>query len=190
MNSSAISAIKRLLIQLESQFRRIEHAFSSLNQQDKQPFSPYFDSALFSPLHHHPQSYLAEVNQNLQRIHQLLLHPSEQQLFFLIERTAAQILALQRELSTHELRKKEQSQQNNKTKRSPYEQLSQYQDYQRRLKAMIREREHTLEHTPHFTERVQLEKELAALSVRLQRCKSAISHLERKVEYLDQDFSH
>ena len=100
-------------------------------------------------------------------------------------------MALQRELATHALRKKEQAQQGkNDAKRSPYEQLSQYQDYHRRLKTMIRERELSLEHTQHFTERTKLEKEIAALSVRLQRCKSAISHLERKVEYLDQDFSH
>ena len=88
---------------------------------------------------------------------------------FLAEKLVAQIAALQRELATRALRRK------NQPKEAPeadlYHKLAEHQDYERRLIGMIQDRESLLGRQTTLAAQQKLQHELAALEGRLMRCR-------------------
>ena len=86
----------------------------------------------------------------------------------------AQIAALQRELATRALRRK------NQPKEAPeadlYHKLAEHQDYERRLIGMIQDRESLLGRQTTLAAQQKLQHELAALEGRLMRCRRAGAH--------------
>lgn len=98
----------------------------------------------------------------------------------------AQIAALQRELATQALRRK------NQPKEAPeadlYHKLAEHQDYERRLIGMIQDRESLLGRQTTLAAQQKLQHELAALEGRLMRCRQALARIERNIERKENGF--
>ena len=109
-----------------------------------------------------------------------------QQVAFLAEKLVAQISALQRELATQKLRKTNPEPKYNKL--DPYHKLAEHQDYERRILAMIQDRESQLGKQNLLTEQQKIQKELAALEGRLMRCRQALIKIERSIEKKESGF--
>ncbi|MEC6795882.1 primosomal replication protein [Photobacterium sp. S4TG1] len=99
------------------------------------------------------------------------------------ERLVAQINAIQRELATQHLRKKE-PQQAAKWQRSindVYQDLNKHRDWERRLKAMLRDKEALVNRCGSQFEQQQAQKEVLALEGRISRCQAALITLENEI---------
>ncbi len=154
----------------------------------RQPLSPYpcsvrhrarFDKKLFTTHSTQLKDYLAEAQANLAQLQLSVKTGKTEQVAFVAEKLVAQIAALTRELATWKLRASEPQ------KPAPenlYEKLSTHQDYERRLLAMISDRESRLGIQTSLSAQQQLQREIAAQEGRLQRCRQAIARIERAIE--------
>ena len=86
----------------------------------------------------------------------------------------------------------QRSQENQLTQRKKsvdlYQKLAQHQDYERRLQAMIQDRELSLTQAQSFMKQQELQKEIAALENRLARCKNALFSIEKSIEKQEDKF--
>lgn len=142
-----------------------------------------FDRKLFATHSTQFKDYLLEVQGNMNQLQHSVEQAKTDQVAFLAEKLVGQIAALQRELATKELRKNEPQ------KPEPenyYQKLATHQDYERRLQAMINDREsqHAVQTT--MAGQQKLQREILALEGRLQRCRQALARLERVIERQEQ----
>lgn len=107
---------------------------------------------------------------------------------YLTERLLAQIAAIQRELSTQTIRKHEikHSSYYRKPINVLYQELAQHQEWERRLKQMVRDKEVALENAPAMT-RQQAQQALIATEQRLVRCQAAKLKLEQQITYREKN---
>lgn len=89
-----------------------------------------------------------------------------------------QMLALSRELSPQNLRQASRA----TAPEDIYALLTKHQDYERRLLAIIRDRDSLLAAADDLARAQQLQQEIAALEDRLQRCRQALTRLEYQIE--------
>lgn len=138
-----------------------------------------FDKTLFATHSTQLKDYLLEVRVNMDKLQHSVEQARTDQVAFLAEKLAGQLAALQRELATKGLRKSERQP---PAAENFYQKLATHQDYERRLQAMINDREnqHALQTT--LAGQQQLQREILALEGRLQRCKQALTRLERIIE--------
>ncbi|MGR5235376.1 primosomal replication protein [Vibrio alfacsensis] len=103
---------------------------------------------------------------------------------YLTERLVAQIAAIQREISTTKIRKNEikHSSHFRKPINVLYQELAQHQEWARRLKEMVLEKQHALDTAPSFM-RSEAQKVLLATEQRLERCQAALLKLENQITY-------
>nr|WP_232095127.1 primosomal replication protein [Serratia ureilytica] len=145
-----------------------------------------FDAALFANRGTRLRDYLAEVEKNFAQLQNAANDSRASQVAFLAEKLVAQIAALQRELATQALRRK------NQPKEAPevdlYHKLAEHQDYERRLIAMIQDRESLLGRQNTLAAQQKLQHELAALEGRLMRCRQALARIERNIERKENGF--
>lgn len=147
-----------------------------------------FDMQLFS----RKSTRLGDCQNELQTLYQQLCHSvtlnHSEQVNFLTEKIVHQIQAISREISTQALREKESSFTKKKEQIDLYERLSQHQDYERRLQAMVSEKElHLSELTDHRLQH-QCQKELAVLAGRLYRCRQALLRIEKAIEHQENQY--
>ncbi|EOV4130146.1 primosomal replication protein PriC [Yersinia enterocolitica] len=145
-----------------------------------------FDLKLFGNHGNRFRDYLLEVHKNMAQLKQVVAENRTQQVAFLAEKLVAQISALQRELATQKLRKTNPEPKYNKL--DPYHKLAEHQDYERRILAMIQDRESQLGKQNLLTEQQKIQKELAALEGRLMRCRQALIKIERSIEKKENGF--
>lgn len=151
--------------------------------------SALFDRALFSRKHSNLKGYLSELDDYFTQLEQCVTKSQIEQVRFLAEKIVAQMEALSRELSTQGLRQKENAYQKRDEHVDLYQRLAQHQDYERRLSAMIDDRELTLGREPNFAQQQKMQKEIAMLAGRLARCRQALYRIERNIErYERNDF--
>ncbi|WP_075180502.1 primosomal replication protein PriC [Pantoea sp. 1.19] len=167
-----------LLRQLGQQVSQLAEAVAPVaGQRSRQA---RFDNQLF----HSHSSRLGDYLQELQQTHQQLLHSVElqhtDQVRWLAERVVAQISALQRELATAPLRRGETA--DRAAQKTVYETLAEHQDFERRLLAMIADRESLLGRQAALADQRRLQQEIAALEGRLQRCRQALKRIEQAIE--------
>ena len=138
-----------------------------------------FDKKLFATHSTQLKDYLLEVRANMDKLQRSVEQARAEQVAFLAERLVEQLAALQRELATKELRKSERQQ---PEAENFYQKLATHQDYERRLQAMINDREnqHAVQTT--LAGQQKLQREILALEGRLQRCRQALIRLERIIE--------
>lgn len=145
-----------------------------------------FDAALFANRGTRLRDYLAEVEKNFAQLQSAANDSRTSQVAFLAEKLVAQIAALQRELATQALRRK------NQPKEAPeadlYHKLAEHQDYERRLIGMIQDRESLLGRQTTLAAQQKLQHELAALEGRLMRCRQALARIERNIERKENGF--
>ena len=145
-----------------------------------------FDIALFSTKGTRLRDYLAEIKMNLQQLNQEVGEKRSAQVAFIAERLVAQITAMQRELATQTLRKTHQTPE--RKSHDNYTKLAETQQFERRLIAMIEDRETTLGQLATFSDQQRVQKELAALEGRLMRCRQALAKIERQIERQEKGF--
>lgn len=145
-----------------------------------------FDRKLFSTHSTQLKDYLTEVQANLAQLQLSVKVGKAEQVAYLAEKLVAQISALQRELATWKMRKNDPQP---PVVENLYEKLSTHQDYERRIQIMISDRESQLSVQVTLAGQQKLQKELAALEGRLQRCRQALTRIERSIERRERGLS-
>lgn len=177
-----MNAAKLLLI-LQQQIVALETEVAPVGHLSAQ--QARFDLRLFSNHGTRLRDYMAEIKYNQAQLQQEVSASRTAQVAFLAERLVAQITAMQRELATLTLRQKYAAQP--RTSGDLYSKLVQHQDYERRLQAMIQDRESLLGQQQMPLDRQRLQQEIAALEGRLSRCRTALARLERIIERKEKD---
>ncbi|MCV9877806.1 primosomal replication protein [Brenneria izbisi] len=172
----------QLLLALEQQIATLAKDIEPL--ADKSVSQSRFDRQLFSSYGTRLKDYFAEVSENLHLIRHLAAEQRTERVAFMAEKLVRQITALQRELATQSLRRREQP--TTTATEDHYHKLAEHQGYERRLLAMIQDRESLLSRQTRLNEQQRLQKELAALEGRLSRCRQALTRLERLIERHEQ----
>jgi primosomal replication protein N'' len=139
------------------------------------------------PVAHAPaQQARFDVTLFATKLRQVVEENRSAQVAFVAERLVSQITALQRELATQNLRKADK--QKEQSGGDYYSKLVEHQQYERRLLAMIQDRESRLGRVETFKEQQHMQKELAALEGRLMRCRQALIKIERSIERQERGF--
>lgn len=167
-----------LLQQLEAKLAQLADAVEPHSNQ-RTP-KARFDDKLFHSHSTRLGDYLLEIQESMVMLRQSVAYQRAERVAWAAERVVLQISALQRELATQTLRK-------NDVVATPvsenlYEKLAKHQDYERRLHAMITDRESQLARCETLVQQQNLQREIAALEGRLQRCLQATKRIERAIE--------
>jgi len=129
--------------------------------------TPRFDRQLFTASGTRLADYLQEIERNLQL---LCASSNAQERVWLAEKLVNQIAALQREANTQQLRPRRE-----RPAATPRQQkLAEYREYERRLQAMIDQREQRLALAESLAAQQQLKQDLEVLEGRMARCRQAI----------------
>ncbi|WP_194435332.1 primosomal replication protein [Vibrio fluminensis] len=107
---------------------------------------------------------------------------------YLSERLLAQVSAIQRELATRAIRKKEPKHHSHFQKpiNVLYQELAQHQDWERRLMEMVRDKQLALNSAPPFAQQ-QAQQALLTTEQRLERCRVAKVKLEKQITYRERN---
>ncbi|MFH8133707.1 primosomal replication protein PriC [Pantoea osteomyelitidis] len=156
---------------------RLSQLIVALRQQiltlpDGAARQPRFDRQLFLSKGTRLHDYLDEIEQNFQQLSQNQANPGRAA--WLAQRLVDQIAALQREASTQTLRLRRERPMPDFRQQKRDE----YRDYERRLQAMIDQREQRLALAGTLAMQQQLKRELEALEGRLARCRQALHAVE------------
>lgn len=141
-----------------------------------------FDQKLFYRKSHQLSECLFEIKQHFSQLKNAVITSRPEQVTFLTEKIIAQIGAMTRESATQILREQENQHSQKEKTVDRYERLVQHQDYERRLIAMINDREQQLAKQQSYVACQKLQQEIAALTGRLVRCRQALSRIERAIE--------
>lgn len=171
-----------LLQQLEEKLEQLANAVSP--HANKRTPQARFDHQLFYAHSTRLGDYLDEIRKSMALLRQSVADQRTERVAFMAERVVMQMSALQRELATQTLRKAE-------VREAPvaenlYEKLAKHQDYERRLRAMIADRESQLTTCSTLVQQQTLQREIAAQEGRLQRCLQALKRIERAIEKSEQ----
>lgn len=180
-----VMSSQQMLQQLELRLQRLAHDLAPLAEQPAA--RSRFDRALFLTHGTRLKDYLRETQENFAALQRAVAAAQRQQVAFLAERLLAQMAALQREQATQALRQREP--QPAQAGGDPYQELARHQDYERRLQTMVREREWRLANCQTLAQQQQIQRELAALEGRLQRCRQALRRIEKALERRERGLS-
>jgi len=167
-----------LLQQLDTQLAQLARAVEP--HANKRTAQARFDRQLFHCHTTRLGDYLLEVQQTMTQLKQSVQDNRPERVAWMAERVVLQMGALQRELATQKMRGGEQPPVEGKE--NLYEKLAQHQDFERRLREMIKDREILLAVQETLAQQQQIQRELAALEGRLQRCLQALKRIERGIE--------
>lgn len=145
-----------------------------------------FDVVLFANHGTRLRDYLAEVQKNFTQLQTAVQHHRTAHVAFLAEKLVVQLSALQREMATQTLRRKNQPKEVLSV--DLYHKLAEHQDYERRLIAMIQDRESLLDQQTTFAAQKTWQHEMATLEGRLVRCRQALARIERNIERKENGF--
>lgn len=103
---------------------------------------------------------------------------------YLSERLLSQISAIQREIATQSIRKKEPKHYSHYQKpiNVLYQELAQHQEWERRLMEMVRDKLFALDNASPFSQQ-QAQQALLSTEQRLERCRNAKIKLENQITY-------
>lgn len=138
-----------------------------------------FDHLLFITRGNRLGDYLSESRATLSHLTSAVEQGRIERVAWLAQRLTDQMLALSRELATQNLRQERSAV---APAEDVYARLAEHQNYERRLLAMIRDRDSLRAATDDLARARQLQQEIAALERRLQRCRQALSRLEYQIE--------
>lgn len=167
----------QLLITLSDRLAALAVQIEAVDNQ--QAAQPRFAHTLFQTRGARLADYLAESRLTLQQLTQSAEQGNAERVAWLAQRLIDQITALARELATLDLRRAQPARAEPKDN---YARLDEHQDYERRLIAMIRDRESLRSNAGDGPRQQQLQQEIAALEGRLSRCRQALRRIERQIE--------
>lgn len=171
-----------LLQQLEDKLEQLASAVQP--HANKRTPQARFDHQLFYAHSTRLGDYLDEIRKSMVLLRQSVSDQRTERVAFMAERVVMQMSALQRELATQTLRKAEARPV--PVAENLYEKLAKHQDYERRLRAMIADRESQLNTCSTLVEQQNLQRDIAAQEGRLQRCLQALKRIERAIEKREQ----
>lgn len=171
-----------LLQQLEDKLEQLASAVQP--HANKRTPQARFDDQLFYAHSTRLGDYLDEIRKSMVLLRQSVADQRTERVAFMAERVVMQMSALQRELATQTLRKAEERPV--PVAENLYEKLAKHQDYERRLRAMIADRESQLNTCSRLVEQQNLQRDIAAQEGRLQRCLQALKRIERAIEKREQ----
>lgn len=158
---------QRLFLQIDKHVQRLTAQAASMQNYKIKHGS--FDRQLFSVQGASPQVYLQEIAQH----QDLFQHEQDvERAAWLAEKLINQITALQRELASQPVRRRE------KTVAPPPDNVAQHEEFARRLQEMIDQREVQLAQAETLAQQQVFKRELEALESRLQRCIQALNGLK------------
>ncbi|WP_408900314.1 primosomal replication protein PriC [Photobacterium piscicola] len=173
------------LSRLQTLIEQLQHQAEEADRLRGEAQRPLFDQQLFRHRSKLLTPCVVEITQELatlqkeQQAGKLLPERTQH----MCEKLIAQINAIQRELATQHIRKNE-PQQAAKWQRSindVYQDLNKHRDWERRLKAMLRDKESLLNRCGSQLEQQQAQKEILALEGRISRCQAALITLENEI---------
>jgi len=167
-----------LLQQLEEKLEQLAEAVAP-HSNNRTPRAR-FDAQLFHSHSTRLGDYLLEVKESMVMLRQSVACQRTDRVAWMAERVVLQMSALQRELATQSLRKNEAVAV--PVSENLYEKLAKHQDYERRLQTMIADRESQLGLCETLIQQQNMQREIAALEGRLQRCLHATRRIERAIE--------
>ncbi|MGF1696112.1 primosomal replication protein [Vibrio kyushuensis] len=169
---------------------QLAHQAAQLDRSRGEHHQPLFDERLF---HCHGRLLVPCVNETQSTFKTITREEQANKLTkeraeFLTERLLAQISAIQRELSTQGIRKNEpkHSSYYRKPINALYQELAKHQEWEIRLRDMVREKELALKQAPSFHQQ-QAQKALLATEQRLQRCQEAKLKLEKQITFKEKN---
>lgn len=168
---------EHLLEKLAAQVATLAQSLSPILRH--RTLSARFDKQLFQTPQTEIAGYLQETERNLQRLREAVAEGKTVQASWLATRITDQIAALYREAATWPLRRNDGAH----LSVSPlHAQLLRHQDFERRLRNMIKARKDKLVTVADFTQQQLLLRECQALEGRLARCQAALASIERTLE--------
>lgn len=176
---SKLDSLQPVLTQLA------QHA-AALDRQRGEQHQPLFDERLFRC----KARLLVPCTEEAQSTFDTIVREEQAKLLtagraeYLTERLLSQISAIQRELSTPDIRR--QAPRHPHHFRKPinelYQELAQHQEWERRLMEMVRAKEQALATAPSFQQQAA-QQALIATEQRLKRCQEAKIKLEKQITY-------
>ncbi|MEL7291795.1 MAG: primosomal replication protein [Pseudomonadota bacterium] len=172
--------------QLQSTLEQLAVQAAGLDRQRGEHHLPLFDERLFQskakllvPCVKETQATLATLVRE-EEANKLTPMRAE----YLTERLFAQVAAIQRELATTNIRKHEPKHKSyfQKPINELYQQLSQHQEWERRLMEMVRDKELALQYAPPFQQQAA-QQALLTTEQRLKRCQEAKLKIEKQITY-------
>lgn len=176
--------------QLTSTLDELTAKASSLDDERGKHHLPLFDEQLFQCKATFLVPCIEETRQTLASLIREddtgKLTPARAE--YLTERLISQIEAIQRELATTKIRKHEPKHDSyyQKPINELYQNLAQHQEWERRLKEMVREKQLQLEHAPPL-QKPALQNALAATEQRLSRCQASKIKIEKQITYRERN---
>lgn len=157
-----------LLQQLDVRLEQLARSVAPL--AERRTRRARFDQQLFHCQSQRLGDYLQEIYDTLAQLKQSAAAQHSEQLAWLAERVVSQIGALQREVANQPASRE--------TASSPQQKLAQHLEFERRLLAMIAEREQQLGQQETLLQQQAVQREIVALEGRLQRCRAALRLIE------------
>ncbi|MCE0492833.1 primosomal replication protein PriC [Vibrio salinus] len=177
MKINKLEELKQLIHSMEDSAKAIDDQFGEHNSArfDKTLFS--CNSKLLFPCVQELKNTYHELREALNS----LKHNNNQTIEYLSERLLNQISAIQRELATLGLRRKEPKVSfKGYTVDDLYQQLAQHQDWERRLKMMIQDKSSELTLSSQ-SQKQPIQQQILNLELRLSRCQQSKNQLEKKI---------
>lgn len=151
---------------------------------------PLFDERLFYCKARLLEPCVEEAQNTLQSIlrEQQASSLTTERAEYLTERLVDQIAAIQREISTTQIRRNEPKHHNYTQKpiNDLYQNLAQHQEWERRLMEMVQAKEQALSHAAPLHHQAALN-ELVATELRLKRCKESKLRIEKQITYRERN---
>ncbi|HDM8224134.1 TPA: primosomal replication protein [Vibrio campbellii] len=176
--------------QLSESLNQMSNQAAMLDRQRGEHHVPLFDERLFHCRSRFLTPCVKEANATLDAI---IREQNEGKLTalraeYLTERLVAQITAIQREISTTKIRKGEikHSSHFRKPINVMYQELAQHQEWARRLREMVLEKQIAVEMAPSFA-RAEAQKVLLTTEQRLERCEAALLKLENQITHREKN---
>lgn len=167
----------KLILTLVNQLNELATRISTENYVQKEP--SLFDCKLFATRSNLLADYLSESRVTLNQLTGAVDQKSTKQVVWLAQRLIDQITAITRELITQNMRHEHYFVINSANN---YNCLAKYREYERRLLAMISDRNILREVTTNHILVHKLQQEINTLKWRLVRCRQALIHIERQIK--------
>ncbi|MEZ8823055.1 primosomal replication protein [Vibrio amylolyticus] len=180
---SQLSNLEPLLEQLTNQAAQLDKRRGAHHQ-------PLFDEILF---HCHSNLLIPCVHETVATYETLSREErngrlNQDRAEFLTERLLSQVSAIQRELSTQQIRKVEPKHTGpfRKSTKALYENLTKHQEWESRLQDMVREKELALEQAP-YEHQPEAQQIVHSVQQRLLRCQEAKRKLEQQIAFREKN---
>lgn len=175
------------LTHLKQQLQNMAAEAAEIDNRRAESRTPLFDERLFPRRFRQLSPCVSEAKHLVEQLEkeQASGHLSSIRASHLCEKLINQISALQREIATLSVREQEKrfTPKASISISQLYQNLSQHQDWERRLDDMVRDATGALNNCASYQDQQKHQQQLLATEQRLSRCKAARQKIEAKIDY-------